>query len=332
MTMLYFIGHALDGIDRLFAFDPVNHHLEILEITLASHRYRQLALSPSHRYLFCHPLTRNQIAVIDTDSNQVSFIPFSETVPQTLYWCGDDWLLCNINQGIWALRRDGNTYQHLSFFEPFRLIDVANDARHVLLCPPNPTIGDIFVGDLNQQSVTHILHGADFEQTHEIVEPVSWSPNSRTIACLGAYEQEVWLVNRDGTSPRSFMAVDYHQASAFAWAPNGYSIAAFRGLDGGGPDALKVGVFVRALQTGEERQVLTVEGDNAICGWSADSQGFLYTHQVEWLQDIRRWTSRYIETERIQRTTIRAIALDGRDTELLAIEHGIVDIQKLVSA
>lgn len=331
MTMLYFIANTLDDIDRLFAFDPVKQHLEILKVALANGQYRQLALSPSHRYLFCHPLTLHQIALIDTDSNQVSFIPFSENVPQTLYWCGDDRLLCNTNQGIWALRRDGKAYQHLPFFDPFKLIDVANDARHVLLRSPLATVGDTFVGDFHQQSVSHILHGTDFEQTHDIVHPVSWSPDSHSIACLGAYEQEIWLVNRDGTSPRSFMEVDYHQASAFDWAPSGQSIAAFRGLDGGGPGARKVGVFVKAIQTGEERHVLTLEENENLCVWAANSQGFLYTHSVEWLQDIRRSTSRYIETERIQHTTIRVRTFDGRDTELLRSEHSIGGIQKLIT-
>ena len=330
--MLYFIGHTPDGIDRLFAFNPATRCVEVLGMELARDGSRQLALSPTRRYLFCHPLTQHQIALIDTGSNHVTVIPLSEPLPQTFYWCGDDWLLCNTNQGIWAIRRDGSAYQRLTFFHPFTLIDVANDARHVLLEPPNSTIGDIFVGDVQQRSVTQIVRGTNFEQTHEIVHPVSWSPDSHSIACLGAYEQEVWLVNRDGTSPRSFMRVDYHQASAFGWAPNGHAIAAFRGLDGGGPGALKVGVFVKDIQTGEERQVWTLEDGRDTCVWSADSQGFLYTHQVEWLQDVRRWTSRYIETERIRRTTIRARTLDGRDTELLGIDQGVVYIQNLVSA
>jgi hypothetical protein len=330
-SMLYFIGHTQDGLDRLFAFNPATRYMEVLGVELARDGYRQLALSPTRRYLFCHPLTQHQIALVDTDSNHVTVIPLAEPVPQTLYWCGDDWLLCNTSQGIWAIRRDGSAYQRLTFFEPFTLIDVANDARHVLLAPPNPTNGDIFVGDVQQRSVTHIVRGTDFEQTHEIVYPVSWSPDSHSIACLGANEQEVWLVDRDGRSPRSFMRVDYHQASAFAWAPNGQSIAAFRGLDGGGPSALKVGVFVKAIQTGEERQVWTLEDGEGMCGWSATSQEFFYTRPVEWLQDVRRWTSRYVDTERIQRTTIRVITLEGHDMELLGSDQHIVSIQSLIS-
>ena len=330
--MLYFIGHTTDGLDRLFAFNPTTRHLATLDVELARAGYRQLTLSPTRRYLFCHSLTQHQIAFVDTGSNEVTLKSLSEPFPQTLYWCGDDWLLCNTSLGIWAMRRDGNAYQRLPFFDPFTLIDVANDARHVLLSPPpSPIIGDIFVGDVQQRSVTHTLRGVNFEQADEIVHPVSWSPDSRLIACLGAYEQEVWLVNRDGTAPHHFMRVDYHQASAFAWAPNGLAIAAFRGLDGGGPSALKVGVFVKAIQTGEEQQVLTLEAGEDKCIWTADSQGFLYRHPVEWFRETRPLGSRYIEPERIRRTTIRARALDGHDTELLGVDQGVVYIQELVS-
>src|SRR6266508_5773029 len=113
--MLYFIGHTPVGLDSLFAFDPATRHFDVLAVDLADRRYNQLALSPTHRYLLCNAPTQHQVALIDTHSHDVTLITLSAPVPQTMYWCGDDWLLYNTSHGIWSMRRDGSARQRLTF-------------------------------------------------------------------------------------------------------------------------------------------------------------------------------------------------------------------------
>jgi Tol biopolymer transport system component len=262
--------------------------------------------------------------VINTRSHEVIVSTLSEPLPYRLHWLGDDAFLYSADHGIWSIRRDGTEHRHLAFLDSFQLVDVANNGRHVLLIIPDRGNANIFVGDLQQGTVTQILG-------YDIGCPVCWSPTSQLIACLGSGEREVWLVDSDGAHPRSFMTVDYHQASHFAWSPDGRAIAALRGLGGGGPGATKVGVFVKDIQTSEQRKVLTLYREQGNCVWMSDSQGFLYTHAVEWMRDIRRLTSRYVETERLHRETIRCATLNGHNDEILGIDHEFISIRYLIS-
>jgi len=331
--MIYFVGRMTSDIDQVFAFDPDTRHLAALAVDLLDSRYQQLCLSPTRRYLLCVAPTQHQVSeyvVIDTRSHDITIATLSEPVPFHFYWLGDDRLLYNTSQGICSIRRDGSDHQHLTFLTPFQLVDVAADAQHVLLRMPNRD-GAIFVGDLHKHTVTQILSSALDEPSHEIEHAVSWSPDSHHIACLGSYGMELWLVQADGTAGRNFMSVDYHQGSQFAWSPNGQAIAAFRGFGKGGPSASRVGVFVKDLVSDEERKVLALYPEQGNCVWRSDSQGFVYTHLVEWMSEVRRWSSRYIETERIRRTTIRYASLDGRNEELLGSDQEIVRIQALAN-
>jgi hypothetical protein len=332
--MIYFVGRTTSGIDQLFAFDPDTRHLAAVAVDLLGSRYQQLRLSPTHRYLLCVAPTQHQVsqyALIDTRSHDITIATLSEPVPFHMYWLGEDRLLYNTSQGICSIRRDGGAHQHLTFLTPFQLVDVAADAQHVLLSMPNRG-GVIFVGDLHKHTVTQILSSAVDEPSHDIERPVSWSPDSQQIACLGLYGMDLWLVSADGTAARKFMSVDYHQGSQFAWSPDGRVIAAFRGLGKGGPGARNVGVFVKDLATDEQRKVLTLYRGQNNCVWRSDSQGFVYTHPVEWISEVRRRTSRYVDSERIRRTTIRYASLDGRNEELLGSAQQVVSIQALISA
>jgi hypothetical protein len=326
--MIYFVGRTTSGIDQLFAFEPDTRHLAALAVDLRGCRYHYLRLSPSRRYLLCLASTPPQVGqyvIIDTRSHGLTIATLSEPVPFHLYWLGEDRLLYNTSQGIFSIRHDGSHHQHLTFLRPFQLVDVAADAQHVLLTRPNRT-GAIFVGDLHKQTVTQLLSSAEIERA------VSWSPDDQHIACLGPYAMELWLGYADGEAPRKFMTLDYHKASHFAWSPNGRAIVAFRGLGKAGPGASQVGVFVKDLATNQQRKVLPLYRGQGQCVWTADSQGFVYTHPLEWFEESRPLWSRYIETARMRRTTIRYASLDGQNEELLGSEQQIVSVQELISA
>jgi Tol biopolymer transport system component len=178
-------------------------------------------------------------------------------------WLSDQTLLCLRKEKHWIADLENVSNVSLDFIEDYLMIDVAPDGNRLLLKRGIGIGGGVYVGDLEQRQVQEIVRDKDYDISHLILRPCAWSPDGHTIACVGGYEDQVWLVDADGTNPRKAADGDYFWFEAH-WSPDNHHMAVVRSLDGGGPSSELGGVFVVDLDSGEEKLAFKLRRDELL--------------------------------------------------------------------
>jgi Tol biopolymer transport system component len=204
--------------------------------------------------------------------------------PYDIVWLGEGRILCFKRKERWVATLDNSEPVDFNRYDEYGIVAVSPDGSRVLLKKGRGIGGDIAIGAVDQQQIVDVFRQKSSEASQAILSPSSWSPDGKVIACIGGYEDEIWLINADGSSPRKAAHSDYFWWEC-QWAPDSRHIAYTRSLDGKGPDAEQAGVFVLNLESGQERQAITIrrgERWREIWRWAADGQGLVVTrHEGE---------------------------------------------------
>ncbi len=213
-----------------------------------------------------------------------------ERVPYDMVWLGEERVLCFKRKERWIAGLENADLADFNLYDDYGVTAVSPDGGRLLLKKGRGIGGDIAVGAVDERRIVEIFHPKKSESSPEILTAASWSPDGKVIACVGGYEDEVWLVNADGSHPCKVGESDYYWWEC-QWAPDSGRIAYTRGLDEKGPDAEQAGVFVQDLAGGEERQVLTIRRGQRwreIWRWSVDGLAMIVTRRVGEDFEIRR--------------------------------------------
>jgi Tol biopolymer transport system component len=275
--MLIFNSWHTSGKSNIYAAENDGSRFRCLTSHYQLQRCQRLRISPQHSHLLFYAVPYGE------ETGRFFFWEFGsdrlteydrDPYPYDLKWLTNDKLLCIKKDRLWTANLADPSTAELDFGEPYLAIDVAPDGIRLLLKKTTGARGSIYVGDIDQQLAQEIVRGEEYEKSHSICYPSTWSPDGHTIACVGGVEDEVWLVNADGSNPRQVAKSDYFWCE-FRWAPDGKKIAFTRSLDGRGPSAELGGVFVKNLQTGEEKQVLTLRRSET-WRWAPDGEAIVF--------------------------------------------------------
>jgi Tol biopolymer transport system component len=278
-------------------------------------RCQRLRISPDHRHLLFYAVPDGE------EIGRFFFWEFAterltvheqDPYPFDIRWLTDSRLLCIRKDKLWTTTLDGLGVSGLDLGGSYLVLDVAPDGNRLLLMKKDGG-RSIYVGTVDQQHVHEIVRGAEYEQSHAICYPSAWSPDGQTIACVGGAEDEVWLVDADGSDPRKVADTDYFWRK-IQWSPDGKEIAFTRSLDSGGPSAERGGIFSKNLQSGEEKHILTL-GWSENWQWAADGQAIIFAR-------VRN------DHYSLFRRDIRTSAL----TELVGETAALKDIHELIAA
>jgi Tol biopolymer transport system component len=276
--MLIFTSWRTGDRSSIFVADDDGSDLHRLTSRYRLRHYQRLRISPDHRRLLFLAVPygeeRGRFFCWERGSDRLTVFEQEEPYPYDLRWLTDDKLLCCREGKYWTADLASAELTDLAFMEGYLAIDVAPDGNRVLLKEGSGIGGSIYVGDLERRRIQEIVRGEEYERSHAIVYPSSWSPDGRAIACVGGCEDEVWLVDADGANPHKVAETDYFWRE-IRWSPDGNRIAFTRGLDGGGPTAERAAVLVVDLSSGAEAQVLTVRRSER-WRWSLDGHSMVY--------------------------------------------------------
>lgn len=276
--MLIFNSWHTAGKSNIFTADDDGSHLRCLTSRYNLQRYQRLRISPHRNRLlfYAHPLRQEtgRFFFWEFDGDQLK-VYAQERYPYDMRWLANDKLLCIKKGNLWIANLENSELSDLDFSGDYLAMAIAPDGNRLLLKKRPGIGGSIYVGDIAQRQVQEIVRGEDYEKSHAILYPSSWSPDGQTIACIGGHEDEVWLVNADGSNPHKAADTDYFWKE-IQWSPDGSKIAFTRGLDGGGPGAERGGIFVQDLQSGEENHVLTLRRAET-WRWATDAQSIVHS-------------------------------------------------------
>jgi Tol biopolymer transport system component len=277
--MLIFNSWHTAGRSDIYTVEDDGSHLHCLTSHYKMQRYQRLGISPRHDLLMFYAHSPRQEAFrfffweLGTDNLNVYE---QEPYPYDMRWLTNDRLLCTRKEKRWITDLEHPRFTDLDFLDEYLLMmAVAPDGNRLLLKKGPGTGGNIYVGDIGQRQVHEIFHAEDKEANSSILYPSSWSPDGTLIACVGGFEDEIWLINANGSDPRKFASGDFYWME-LQWSPDSRQIAYTRSLDGKGPGAELAGVFIKDLQGGEEKQVLQL-GRGGVWRWTRDGQGIVYT-------------------------------------------------------
>jgi Tol biopolymer transport system component len=258
--MLIFNSWYTGGRSNIYIAEADGSHLHNLTAECGLQRYQRLRISPDHnRLLFLAQAPREETArffLWDFVSKRLQAYD-NEPRPVDIRWLTKDTLLCVKKGRHWSVNIDTAEIEELDFADHFLVIDASPDGNRLLMKRGLGVGGSIFVGHIDRREVREIVSGEEYEKSHAIVFPAAWSPNGDLIACVGGYEDEVWVVNADGSNPRKVATTDYFWRT-IQWSPDGSRIAFTRSLDQRGPSAERAGVFITNLLGAEEEQVFTL--------------------------------------------------------------------------
>jgi Tol biopolymer transport system component len=286
--MLIFNSWYTGGRSNIYATEDDGSDLRSLTAGYNLQRYQRLRISPDHaRLLFLAQPP-------DEETGRFFFWEFhshrlkgydQEPRPYDMRWLTNERLLCIKKEKRWIVNLETAGSESLDFGEEFLVIDVAPDGDRLLMKNARE-VGSIYVGYIDQREVREVVSAEGYEKSHAIVFPSCWSPNGDRIACVGGYEDEVWVVNADGSNPRKVATTDYFWRT-IQWSPDGRTIAFTRSLDEGGPSAELGGVFIVDLLSGEEKQVLEIKRGET-WSWGADGKSLVYAKGEDGMFSLNR--------------------------------------------
>jgi Tol biopolymer transport system component len=313
--VLIFNSWYTGGRSNIFTANDDGSNLRCLTADHKLERYQRLRISPDHKRLLflAKPPTEEtgHFFIWDIDAGRIESYE-NEPRPYDIRWLTDERMLCTKKDERWIVNLTSNKTERLDFGEGFLVMDAAPDGDRLLMKKGPGIGGSIFVGYIGRREVKEIVRGEEYEKTHAIVFPVSWSPNGEIIACVGGYEDEVWVVNADGSDPRKVATTDYFWRM-IRWSPDGRAIAFTRSLDEGGPGAERGAVFVVELALGDERQVMQIKRGET-WAWGAEGKSLV----------CARGSEGYMSLERVDIETQESFELIGLSAELKDVAELIV--------
>jgi Tol biopolymer transport system component len=274
--MILFKSWHTSGQSNIYAVGNDGSHFCCLTSQYKLQRYQRLRMSPHRDHLLFYAVPHGK------EIGRFFFWEFAtkrlteykqEPYPNDLRWLTNDRLLCIKKGKLWMTDLAGSSTTGLEFAGSYLVIDIAPDGNRLVMLKEDGS-RSIYVGNIDRREAHEIIRGKEYEKSHMICYPSAWSPDGRTIACVGGVEDEVWLVNADGSDPRKVADTDYFWRK-FQWSPDGKKIAFTRSLDAGGPVTEIGGVFIKDLQSREEKQILTLRWSET-WQWSADGQGIVF--------------------------------------------------------
>jgi Tol biopolymer transport system component len=313
--MLIFNSWYTGGRSNIYAAEDNGSDLRCLTADYNLQRYQRLRLSPDHtRLLFLAQPPREETGRFffwEFDRQRLTGYE-QEPRPYDMRWLTDERLLCIKKERRWIVNLETAASEEIDFGEELLVIDVAPGGDRLLMKEARGIGGSIFVGYIDRRELREIVRAEEYEKSHAIVFPAAWSPKGDRIACVGGYEDEVWVVNADGSDPRSVATTDYFWRT-IQWSPDGRAIAFTRSLDASGPSAEIGGVFVVDLLSSEEDQVLTLRRGET-WRWGADGKSLVYARGEEGTFSLHRVDIR----------TQRSFELIGASAELKDIAELVV--------
>jgi Tol biopolymer transport system component len=311
--VLIFNSWTSGGRSGIYAAEKDGSGLRCLTSSFNLDRYQCLRPSPDRRRLLflAQPPgeERARFFLLDLDSLRLESYE-RQPRPFDMRWLDDKAFLCVRKEQHWIARMDKAALEELPFLEAFLVIDIAQDGNRILLRRLRGS-RSIFVGYIDRGQAVEVVRGEDYEKSHAIVTPSAWSPDGRTIACVGGYEDEVWLVNADGGHPRKLAQGDYFWMS-MQWSPTGNHIAYTRTLDSLGPSSERAGVFVTDIAQGHERQVFSVGRGESWC-WMPD--GFSFIHVMKGAEGV---------------SLVNVGAATGAEETLIGLSAVLTDVAELL--
>jgi Tol biopolymer transport system component len=313
--MLIFNSWRTEGRSNIYVADDDGSDLRILTAELVLRRYQRLRISPDHtRLLFlAQPSQEATAHFFFWDFNTARSTGYGlEPRPYDIRWLTNVRLLCTKRGTWWMVDLATGETDELDFGKAFLVLDVAPGGDRLLMKKARG-VGSVCVGDIDRRQAREIVHQDMFGKSHAIVYPAAWSPNGDLIVCVGGYEDEVWLVNADGSHPHKVAETDYFWRT-IQWSPDGRSIAYTRSLDQRGPDAELGAVFVMDLAGGVESQALRLKrGETWV--WGKDGNSLVVARNAD-------------GTASLYRVDIRTQS----EAELIGPSAGLADVSELIVA
>jgi len=280
--MMIFNSWYIAGKSNIYTVDDDGSHLRCLTSRYNMQRYQRLSISPRRdRLLFYACLPRQdtfRFFFLELGSDKLNVYE-QEPYPYDMRWLTNDRLLCFRKEKRWIAGFENSILSDLDFCEGYLMMDIAPDGNRMLLKKGPGVGGNIYVGDIDRRQIQEIFHAEYKQATAAILYPSSWSPDGKMIACVGGYEDEIWLINADGSDPQKVADSDFYWWE-FQWSPDSKEIAYARSSDGKGHEAERAGVFVKDLQDRKEKQVLEL-GRGEIWRCTNDGQSIVYTKSNE---------------------------------------------------
>lgn len=312
--MLIFNSWYTEGRSNIYVAENDGSNLHCLTASYNLQRYQRLRISPERsRLLFLAQPPHEEAGrffVCELESGLLKMYG-QEPHPYDMRWLTQDILLCIKKDQLWTVELETAAAKEVDFGEGFLVMDVAPDGDRLLMTKGQGIGGSTYVGSIERRRVEEIVRGVEYEKSHAIVYPEAWSPNGDSIACVGGYEDEVWVVNADGSDPRKVAATDYFWRT-IRWSPDGGMIAFTRSQDAGGPDAERGAVFVSDLASGEERQVLELKRGETWT-WGAEGKSLICARGEQGVFSLIRVDIRTLHS-----------------SELIDVGAGLKDIAELI--
>jgi Tol biopolymer transport system component len=221
------------------------------------------------------PQLENRFHVIKVDGTGLSPLPFEPAPNKIIAWLHDGRLFYLSERKYWTANLDGSSQRHEAYLDGFLVMDVSLDGRQAVVTKGAGIQKQIYIADLDGCKVRPLFTDGDDERGG-ILYPVALSPDGEVIACVGGYENEIWVVNIDGSNGRMLAEADYFWLR-FNWSPGGKQIAFVRSLDHGGPDETHGAIYIASLDSREQRRVVEVYRPGGKWCWSADGWSIFYT-------------------------------------------------------
>lgn len=237
-------------------------------------------LSPDRRHLAFYsvslPMLMQKYYIIGIDGSNLHPLPVALSANMIYSWLPDGKLFFISERKYWTAYPDGSNRQHEAFLDGYTVMGISSDGHQAVITKGKGIQKQIFVADLEGHKIRSLFtRGTDMGQM-PILYPVAWSPDSQKIACVGGYEDEIWVLNEDGSHSHMVAEADYFWLR-FNWSPDSKHIAFVKHLDNGGPTGIHGGICIAGLDSVEQRFIADVYKPGGKWCWSRDGKHIVYT-------------------------------------------------------
>ena len=237
-------------------------------------------LSPDRKHLAFYSvslpnLTQNH-HIINLDGSNLHPLPVVLSTNMIYSWLPNGKLFFISERKYWTAYPDGSNKQHETFLDGYTVMGISSDGHLAVITKGKGIQKQIFVADLEGRTIRSLFtYGTDMGQT-PILYPVALSPDNQKIACVGGREDEIWVVNVDGSNSHMVAEADYFWLQ-FNWSPDSKHIVFVKHLDNDDPMGVHGGIHIVGLDSLEQRFIADVYKPGGKWCWSRDGKRIVYT-------------------------------------------------------